>query len=294
MKSKINIIHIPSSELNLTHTLTPGQSFRWKQDESNRWIGVVDDHVIRIWRQGEAIKYQSFPDDIDDSFIKDYFRLEVNLSELYKEFSESDLHIRGAIERFQGLRVLRQDPSETLFTYICSAANSVARISKSVELLSQERGKYITEIDGIEYYAFPKPEKLIDMNVNRTMKLCGLGFRCRNLHSAAKHILQKPEGWLNSLRYTDYEEAKNQLLQIDGVGRKIADCILLFSLDKDQAVPVDTHIRKVAVNYYMPEFKQKSLTPIVYQQVSEYLQNKFGRYTGWAQEYLFYHDLIKP
>ncbi|WP_319586230.1 DNA glycosylase [uncultured Desulfobulbus sp.] len=290
---KTHILHVNPDELNLTHTLTPGQSFRWKQDEQDRWVGVIGNKVIRIWRDGPDIAYQVFPDGDGESMLYDYFRLDVKLADLYQNFIDADPRMEPIINRFKGLRLLRQEPVETLLSYICSAANSVPRISNAVEIISSMYGNLIAVIDDKEYYSFPTIESILWMDVAHTAKLCGLGFRCRKLHAVAEQLSQKPCGWLNSLRDASYDEARLELLKINGVGMKIADCVMLFSLDKDQSFPVDTHIRKVAVNHYMPEFKQKTLTPAVYDQIISYFQNKFGRYAGWAQEYIFYDDLLK-
>lgn len=287
------ILYADPDELNLTHTLTPGQSFRWKQDERNRWIGVIGDKVIRIWHEGTHIGYQAFPDGDSESILREYFRLDVCLADLYRDFVDADPRMADIIVRFKGLRLLRQDPTETLLSYICSAANSVPRISNAVEIISALYGNPITVIDGQKYYSFPAIDALLGMDVAHTAKLCGLGFRCRKLYAVAEQLYEKPCGWLDSLREASYDEARLELLKINGVGMKIADCVLLFSLDKDEAFPVDTHIRKVAVNYYMPEFKQKTLTPAVYNQIISYFQYKFGPYAGWAQEYIFYDDLLK-
>ncbi|MHB1457386.1 MAG: DNA glycosylase [Armatimonadota bacterium] len=287
------ILHADPDELNLAHTLTPGQSFRWRQDVQGRWVGVIGDRVVKIWHEGSDIAYQVFPDDDGTSMLRDYFRLDVCLADLYRGFTDADPRIADAIKRFKGLRLLRQEPEETLLSYICSAANSVPRISNAVEIISRLYGSPIAVVDGCEYYSFPTIEVILEMDVAHTAKLCGLGFRCRKLHAVAEQLSLKPQGWLNSLRLVSYDEARLELLKINGVGMKIADCVLLFSLDKDQAFPVDTHIRKVAVNHYMPEFKQKTLTPAVYGQIISYFQNKFGCYAGWAQEYIFYDDLLK-
>lgn len=287
------ILHVDPGELNLMHTLTPGQSFRWKQDSQCRWVGVIGDKVVRIWHEGSGIAYQVFPDGDGESMLRDYFRLDVCLADLYKDFIDADPRMSDAIKRFRGLRLLRQDPMETLLSYICSAANSVPRISNAVEIISRLYGNLIAVIDNQEYYSFPTIESILGMDVAHTAKLCGLGFRCRKLHAVAEQLHQKPCGWMDSLREISYDEARLELLKLNGVGMKIADCVLLFSLDKDQAFPVDTHIRKVAVNHYMPEFKQKTLTPAVYDQIISYFQDKFGRYAGWAQEYIFYDDLLK-
>ena len=293
MENSIGKLDISPDELDLTHTLTPGQSFRWKMDSHGRWSAVVQRRVIRIWREDEAIKYQVFPGGPDEALIRDYFRLDVNLASLYQNFLKSDGQLVNAIERFKGLRVLRQEPEETLLSYICSAANSVPRIASAVDAMSRHYGELVATVDGQDYYSFPTAETLAGARVDDLAKLCRLGFRGVNLNSVAIQLVERSIEWLNSLRNVSYKEARNELLGIRGVGCKIADCVLLFSLDKDESFPVDTHIRKVAVKYYLPEFKQKTLTPAVYQQIVDFFQKKFGQYAGWAQEYLFYDDLLR-
>lgn len=286
-------LNISPEELDLTHTLTPGQSFRWRKDRHGRWTAVVRRKVVRIWREGEEIHYEIFPDGPDDAFIADYFRLDVELCKVYADFIRADGRIEQAVERFKGLRVLRQEPEETLLSYICSAANSVPRISAAVETMSKLYGEKVATVDGHDYYSFPTAEALAGASPDDLAGLCGLGFRGVNLNSVARQLVDRSVEWLNSLRRASCEEARKELLTIRGVGLKIADCMLLFSLDKDEAFPVDVHIHRVAVKYYMPELEGKSLTPSVYQQIVDYFQAKFGQYAGWAQEYLFYDDLLR-
>lgn len=286
-------ITIAPEELDLDHSLTPGQSFRWKRDSQGRWTAVVQRRVVRIWREGPDVVYEITPDGVDNTFIHDYFRLDVKLADLYRDFTEADGRLVQAVERFRGLRVLRQEPEETLLSYICSAANSVTRISAAVESISRRLGALVATIDGLDHYSFPTAEEIVNAGVDCIADVCSLGFRCANLVSVAEQLLDRSVEWLNSLRQASYEDAREGLTSIRGVGLKIADCVLLFSLDKDQAFPVDTHIRQVAVKYYMDEMKQKTLTPAVYQQIVSYFQQRFGPYAGWAQEYLFYDDLIK-
>lgn len=293
MDNTVGRIAISPDELDLTHTLTPGQSFRWKMDEQGRWTGVVRRRVVRVWREGGDICHELFPGGPDNDFIRDYFRLDVNLADMYRDFIADDGRIVEAIDKFKGLRVVRQEPEETLLSYICSAANSVGRISGSVEIMSRRWGDFIATVDGQDYYAFPTARSLAEADPDELSNICSLGFRGANLNSVAKQLVDRSVAWLNSLRKVDYENARTGLLGFRGVGAKIADCVLLFSLDKDQAFPVDTHIRHIAVKYYLPDFKQKTLTPAVYQQIVNYFQSKFGPYAGWAQEYLFYDDLLR-
>ena len=286
-------LNISPEELDLAHTLTPGQSFRWKRNHRGRWTAVVRRRVIRIWREGAQIRHEMFPGGPDDAFIADYFRLDVNLERLYRDFTQADGRIVEAIERLKGLRVLRQEPEETLLSYICSAANSVPRISAAVEAMCCRYGERVAAIDGHDYHSFPTAQALANADADDLASPCGLGFRGVNLNVVARQLVDRPVDWLDSLRRASYEEARAELLGIQGIGLKIADCVLLFSLDKDEAFPVDTHIRRAAVKYYLPEFKQKTLTPGVYQQIVDYFQAKFGQYAGWAQEYLFYDDLLR-
>ena len=282
-------LQISPDELNLAHTLTPGQAFRWKEDELRRWTGVVRRRVVRVWRVGNNLNYEVVPKG-DGGFLSDYFRLDVKLDALYREFVQADEHIGRAIDRFRGLRVLRQEPEETLLSYICSTANSVSRITKAIERLSNRYGE---QIAGTDERSFPTAEALAKAEPDELAKVSGIGFRAANLNCVARQLIERPEGWLESLRQADYEEARRELTGLRCVGMKIADCALLFSLDKDQAVPVDSHIRHIAVRNYLPEFMQKTLTEKVYRQIADFFQQRFGRYAGWAQEYLYYDDLLR-
>jgi N-glycosylase/DNA lyase len=292
-KSTAGRINISGDELNLTYTLTPGQSFRWQRDHLGKWVGVIRGRVLRIWQEEAGIGYEVNPRGSDDeALVRDYFRLDVDLSRIYSEFTRADQKMFEIIQLLRGLRVLRQDPEETLLSYICSVANSVPRISKSIETMSRLYGDRIATLDGHDYYSFPTAKTLASASVDELANLCGLGFRGVNLVSVARQLVERSEGWLSSLRQATYEEARRELLKICGVGLKIADCVLLFSLDKDNAFPVDRHVHRVAVEHYLPQLRCKTLTPCVYNQIACYFQQKFGQYAGWAQEYIFYYDLL--
>lgn len=293
MNCDIGRMAVCSGELDLAHSLTPGQSFRWKMDEQGRWTGVVRRRVVTVWRDGEDICHTITPGGPDNDFIRDYFHLDTDLSELYRAFVRADPRMAGIIRRFSGLRVLRQEPEETLLSYVCSSANSVTRICGSVELMARRWGDCIAEVDGQDYFAFPTAQVLAAADPDEISSICCLGFRGRVVKAVAGQLVARSVDWLSSLRSAEYERSRDELVAFQGVGRKIADCVLLFSLDKHNACPVDTHVRQMAVMYYLPEFKQKTLTPAVYQQIVEHFQSMFGPYAGWAQEYLFYDHLMR-
>ena len=190
---------ISPDDLDLRRTLTPSQSFRWKEDDLGRWTGVVGRKVVRLWREGPDILYEVFsgaptswsalsaggdtrgPDEL----LADYFRLDVDLRYLYDHFRSADERIRGAIDRLKGLRVLRQDPEDTLLSYMCTAANSLRRIVPAIEELSKRYGDLIAGIDGIPYYSFPSPQAIIRADPEELAGVCGVCFRGPNLHSVA-------------------------------------------------------------------------------------------------------------
>lgn len=291
MKVTRGAIEIPRSDLNLGLTLTPGQSFRWKKDFQGRWVGVVSDHVVKLWRDGGALRYEIYGSRPDDRIISRYFRLEIDISNIYDDLVARDPGLARVITRLKGLRVLRQDPEETLLAYVCTTANSLGRIIAGVEELSTRYGKRIGEIDERQYFSFPTAEVLAHTAPDELCSIRNICFRGKSLRNVAQQLVERPPGWLESLRHTAYHEARSELLAIRGIGPKIADCVLLFSLAKDEAFPIDTHILKVATENYLPDLKNKALTPSVYERIADYFRHRFGPFAGWAQEYLFYDHL---
>jgi N-glycosylase/DNA lyase len=226
--------------------------------------------------------------------ISDYFRLNVCLSDLSAAFSAADPRLTAALTNFAGLRVLRQDPVECLFSFICTSAAPLHRIRKSVTGLCERYGDPLPggPVAGLTHHTFPPLERLASATVPDMMTL-GLGYRARYVQAASREILSNGgEGWLHALRAAPYAEAKAALLTLTGVGPKIADCVSLFCLDKDDAIPVDTHIWKVCAGRYV-DIPGRSLTPSAYQQIGDALRARFGPMAGWAQQYLFYEDLYE-
>lgn len=279
--------------LNLTYTLTCGQAFRWKQDNEGWWAAPVKGKVIRVKEQDNGFLWETLPGKPDLALFNSYFRLDDDVPAIYEHLSNADEHLAVLVKQFAGLRLVRQDPEETIISYVCSTANSVPRISKSVDELSRMYGTFIASAGGVDHYAFPSISALASADPDEMHNKAGLGWRGSNIVTVARQILSHPKDWLLSMRSRSYEDAKADLVALRGIGAKIADCVCLFSLDKDKAVPVDTHIRQVAARFYMPDLKTKTITPAAYDKIVQVFWDKFGDYAGWAQEFLYYEDLLR-
>lgn len=287
-------IDLKGQPLDLESTLSCGQAFRWRKREDDIWYGVVGDRLVELRTEAGFLYWRTFPDG-GETLVRDYLRLGDDVAAIYIKLGERDPHLRRVIKRFHGLRLLRQDPTETLLSFVCSSANNIPRITRSIDQMSLLFGELVCEQANLCYYAFPRPETLASMEplgLRRAVSL--LGFRGEVLRSVAGHILSRGDGWLAGLRDVCYGEAKEQLLAIRGIGPKIADCVCLFALDKDEAVPVDTHVRRIAHRLFLPELSTKGITDSVYRKIVEAFQDRYGEYAGWAQQFLYYEDLLRP
>lgn len=264
-------------KFNLEHTLFCGQAFRW--EKLSEWsYGVVGDRILKLRQQGSKIYYIS-SNGITEDEIARYFGFDLDLEFVLKEI-ERDKNIHSAILYCKGLRILKQDFWETFATYILSSYNNIPRIRRMVYSLSKRFGREIF-LDGYKNYTFPKVEKIASAKESELCS-CGLGFRSSYLKKSAIKFLKKGS-LFSELISLDYERAKERLLQFDGVGEKVADCIMLFGLSRLDAFPVDVWIKKGIENLY---FKAK---PLSIKKINEFGRNYFGNYAGYAQEYLYHY-----
>jgi N-glycosylase/DNA lyase len=289
MEIKLDRLTVPFS---LEHTLDCGQLFRWEKLD-DWWYGVVADRVVKIKQSGERLIFQFFPETANQGFIENYLRLEDNLPAILSEISK-DEHMREAIRLFCGLRISRQEPWECLISYICATYKSIPAIKKMVNRISQRFGKKLA-FDGYDFYTFPKPTDLAQTSP-KDLRSCGLGFRAERVLETAK-IIDSGEFALEALKRLDYGKARRELLVLPGVGPKVADCVLLFSLEKLEAFPIDVWMKRAATNLYASHFDSSfikrvsskgSITPKEYGIISSFGREYFGRYAGYAQEHLFH------
>jgi len=322
---------IPCSitELCLDHTLPSGQSFRWKKNGDNDWVGVLGCSVYLLNQTSTQLRYKVFgkesetksggleslsgrrsttktkakaakingvvspsPPADHDTVLKDYFQLTVCLHKLYSTWSDVDDNFKAVAQRFPGVRILRQDPVENLLSFICSSNNNISRISGMVENLCVHFGEPIVEVSGQMYYSVPSVDKLALPGVEDTLRKLGFGYRAGFIVKSCQTILENDPGWLVGLRTRPYQEAREQLMTLPGVGPKVADCVCLMSLDKPGALPVDTHVWQITATNYLKQLNNtKSLTPTVYTQIGDFYRTRFGEYAGWAHSVLFTADL---
>ncbi|KAG7447921.1 DNA glycosylase [Guyanagaster necrorhizus] len=324
---------LPLVQLSLAAVLKCGQSFRWSilplPKPSDPTIPAQEyrlclrDRVVCLQQSQTALFYRSaFPEPQPSPtqlqlreaetllWLNDYFQLNIDLPKLYDEWAARDSVFSGVKERFGGIRMLRQDPWENLISFICSSNNNISRITKMVQSLCTQYSPALLSLPDLSghethsYHPFPPPSSLAAPSVTVTLRSLGFGYRAEYIQKTAKMLVdvhgtieegrEPSELWLESLRGLATAEARTELLKFIGVGRKVADCVLLMSLDKKEVIPVDTHVHQIAIKHYGFKglLKGKSpMTPKLYEEVNSKLVRIWGDYAGWAHSVLFTSDL---
>lgn len=286
----MNIQLNQSRPFNLDFTLCCGQVFRWNKI-GEWWYGIVGEKVFKMRQTGGELEFKN----VDVDFVKDYFGLHDNLLKIFSQINR-DEHVKCAIEKFKGLRIIRQDPWECLISYICATYKNIPAIKQILFSLSKKFGNK-TSLDGYDFYTFPKPEKLAKATIKQLVG-CSLGYRARYVLETARTVYNEDFN-LDDLRKAEYEKARCKLLSLPGVGLKVADCALLFSLEKFEAFPVDIWMKRVILKHYANNFPsellekisdKKSPTKTEYDKLSSFGRRYFGEYAGYAQEYLYHYE----
>ena len=267
---------------NLKYTLECGQCFRWNKIDEEYYIGVIKDRVIKIKQKGNKLYVSSDNMNNLENVIYEYFDFNTNYINIEERISKIDENVNNAVKNTSGIHILNQDFFETLISYIISANNNIPRISKSVNLISQKYGKKII-FENEEYYLFPTPNELKDVS-EEDFKKCGVGFRARYLKHAVQDILNEKIG-IKSINETSTEILKSKLLNIMGVGPKVADCILLFSCQKREVFPIDVWVERVMTNLYFKDYGRAMKK----KEILEYAEKYFENDAGIVQQHLFYN-----
>ena len=269
---------LAAPEFHLRHTLESGQTFRWRRTDDG-YLGVVGGGFVALRQEGEQLLFDtSHPHVLNDAWLHRYFALELDLPVILRDI-DRDAQIHEAIHRYRGLRIIRQEPWECLASYILSSFNNIKRIEGMIERLAQRFGAPIA-LHGYTAHAFPTAQQIADAPVETLVGL-GLGFRAAYLRDAAQQIIERRVD-LASLVSCPYEEAKAAIRALPGVGDKVADCALLFSHDHWEAFPIDVWIER-ALRFYF----RRTLPPPARRHA--FARRHFGRFAGYAQQYLFHY-----
>lgn len=256
-----------ADELDLVKTFECGQCFRWNADENGVYTGVAYGHAAALWtREGEVYIRTAAPLE----FWREYFDLARDYDGISRSFTgKGGAYLDKAVEYGRGIRILRQEPWEALCSFIISQCNNIKRIKGIVERLCCEFGEEF-EFDGRQYYSFPGAQKLALLD-EADLAALRCGYRAAYIITAARAVAFE-ELDLQTLVACPYAEAKKALLALNGVGEKVANCVVLFGLYHMEAFPIDVWIRRALRENFPPDFDPAVL----------------GEYAGLAQQYIFY------
>lgn len=263
----------------LAATLESGQVFRWRRVDSKWYAGIVGCYPLLLRQESGKILYRcdfGVANEIEEALFT-FFRLDDSLLDVYKSVS-GDPKLRDVMNRHFGLRLIRQEPWECLISFVCSSVSNIPRISKNMEALAQ-RTFNSKLVGGHAIYLFPTVAQLASFREEELREL-GLGFRAKYIARIA-WLIANEQFDLFGLKSASYSAAKMALMSLPGVGAKVADCILVFSLDKLQGFPVDRWVRRSIKEGYF-ENAHISDTDIV-----SWAQERWGLYAGYIQQYLF-------
>ena len=271
--------------LDLSDTLESGQVFRWSRDgepAAGWYSGVAFQNVVRMRQVPTGIEFECQPDEEStlEPLVRDFLRLNDDLDAIYDTIGKDD-RIRGAISRYPGLRILRQEPWECLVSFICSANSNIPRISANARDLATTFGRQIDAGPTVGH-SFPGPGAVAEAGEARLREL-GLGFRAKYVAATASVVADGAVD-LFALRETPYQQALDTLTGLPGVGDKVANCVLLFSLDKLEAFPVDVWIIRALREWYLDSLGNSLAT----KDMRPWAQDYFGAYAGYANQYLFH------
>lgn len=267
MNSEIYTIDLCSAEeMDIIKTFECGQCFRWNADKNGIYSGIAYGYPAKLWEEDGRVFIRSYA---PAELWQEYFDLDRDYVKISKGFCGGE-YLDGCISYGMGIRILRQDPWEALCSFIISQCNNIKRIKGIVERLCALYGEKI-EFDGDTYYTFPSAQKLSEVSAEDLAPLRS-GYRAAYIVSAAVAVSTGAID-LESLIHTDYVTAKKELLKLNGIGEKVANCVVLFGLYHMEAFPIDVWIRRALKEHFPPDFDPDTL----------------GEYAGLAQQYIFFY-----
>ena len=259
---------------------TCGQAFRWYEESDGSFTTVHLGRVLNVLNEKDKVVFKGTNLEEFNEIWMDYFDLNTDYKEIRKVLSNNEI-LPKAMEYGEGIRILNQNHFEMLISFIISANNMIPRIKKSIEVISMRYGKFICEDENRKYYSFPTVEELSKATVEDLREFAKVGFRDKRIFDTVNMILNEKID-LDNFENLETDVLREELLKFAGVGNKVADCIMLFSYKRGEVFPVDVWIKRV-----MEELFIKEETPV--KKISKEADRIFGKYAGYAQQYLFYY-----
>jgi len=268
------------ADYDLGATLSSGQAFRWRRHEQG-WESVIGNRWVRLEEQQGVVIARTEVAVSDWAWLATYLQLEVDLIKVVAAFPV-DEPMRASVAACRGLRLLQQEPWECLASFILSSTKQIVQIQQIVELLCVRYGERVSAPSGRSaIYAFPTAERLA-LCTEVELRESKMGFRAKYLLAAAQAVASGRLA-LESLRKMSCNEAREKLMELPGVGRKIADCVLLFAYGFQEAFPVDVWVLKALQQLYFPKRRASA------KRLAKFTATYFGPYSGYAQQYLFHY-----
>ena len=297
---KIKSISIPCSKarVDIDICLKNGQAFRWRKQETiNKYNGFISNLPVVVSQSDTELKCEYDSHLVSEETMQSKFSKYFYLNSDKLDLSKMETDWKGIkYKHIPGCSILKQEPFETIISFICSQNNNISRITSMIDTLCETYGE---KVEFTNAFCFPTAEKL--MNTEDDLRNRKFGYRAKYISKTAEFIHETGGGydkngrlkWIENLKTLDYPEAKQELLRLPGVGPKVADCICLFSLEKHHVVPIDTHVWQIAVRDfgYKAKGTGKGLTKTDYDSVQNYLFERWGENAGWLQQLLFTKEI---
>ena len=277
----LSAFEFENQHLNLQYSLECGQTFRWKRLDDGYYYGVAGNSFVRIRQTGQhfQVELASQPQADPRAAFEQYFGLDQDAE--YQQIVarlQTDEHITKAIRRYYGLRLLRQPTFEILISFILSANNTIPVVSRTIQAISKQYGQALT-LGRYRGYTFPTPEILRQASESELAAL-GAEYRAKYLYETTRMIVEQNFDFEN-LRDLPYDWAHGQLIAFPGVGRNVADWVMLFALGKHEAFPLDTWVTRAMETFY---FGGQKTTP---KEIHRLASARWGDQAGYANEFFY-------
>lgn len=267
-------------DFDLGQTLECGQCFHFHKLADNEYVLSAFGHFLHVQQQGDIVTFYRTSREEYECIWKRYFDLERDYGAIKTFLQKKGGKLSEAVDRMQGVRILNQDFFETLISFIVSQNKQIPHIKQIVSMVSKQYGGYLGEAGGVSMYSFPDSRALLTAT-EEELRALKTGFRAPYICDAVRRVCSG-EISEQRLKALSLEDCRTQLMQIKGVGTKVANCVMLFGLGRREAFPVDVWIKRIMEALYFDG------QPVQNAKIEQFAAEQFGAYGGYAQQYLFY------